>query len=528
MASHPIAFAAGSLERGRRALASVERAFRAQREPAGPLRELYLDTFDWLVHEAGGNLAAVEAARGALLVWRSREGGLLHRMLVAEPPAFARDLEPSPMRDALLEVTGERRLSPVARLDQRRTTLRIVDDGQKTVVWLALEHGTMSDPENGGARHRLVSTLQLTPVRGYDAFAQRLARFLLETEGLEPVDPDRLSRALAAARRAPGGRSSKLRVQLDPRERAAAATGRVLQALLETVRLNERGLRDDVDTEFLHDSRVAVRRTRAALAQVGDVLPADALRHFNAEFKWLGKATNELRDLDVHLLELPAQRAALPEADRGGLDPLETVLRERRELELRRVVTALDSERYATLMREWDAFLRRLAAPVPPRAEPGAAGRPIRELAAERIRQAHHKVVERGRAIDAATPPAELHRLRISCKKLRYLLEFFASAFDEGDLKALVKGLKVLQDNLGALNDLEVQAGALRHMLRELSDAGRAGEDAERAVGFLTAEIEARRRTERERFEQCFAAFDRAKMHGKLRRVLGGNGAAPA
>ena len=43
---------------------------------------------------------------------------------------------------------------------------------------------------------------------------------------------------------------------------------------LQTLRINEDGVRKDLDSEFLHDFRVAVRRTRSALSQIKGVFPA--------------------------------------------------------------------------------------------------------------------------------------------------------------------------------------------------------------------------------------------------------------
>ena len=78
------------------------------------------------------------------------------------------------------------------------------------------------------------------------------------------------------------------------------------------MRQNEAGIRADWDTEFLHDFRVAIRRTRSALSQIKGVLPVDAVEHFKDAFRELGRSTNRLRDLDVYLLEEETYRAMLP------------------------------------------------------------------------------------------------------------------------------------------------------------------------------------------------------------------------
>ena len=54
---------------------------------------------------------------------------------------------------------------------------------------------------------------------------------------------------------------------------ASVAVATVLLGLLDTLEQNVDGTLRDIDTEFLHDLRVAVRRTRSAIKLLGDVLP---------------------------------------------------------------------------------------------------------------------------------------------------------------------------------------------------------------------------------------------------------------
>jgi CHAD domain-containing protein len=506
---------------GRRALASVRERFGGVSEPAQAVRETYLDSFDWLVQRAGGALSAIDGPSGVLLAWRGPGDRLRHRLLVPTLPAFVAELPGSPMRDELTRVVGVRRMLPVARLELRRAALRVEDDRGKTVARLILEHGTVEGAEGESRRRKLPATVQLIPLRGYAEIASRVAKFLEADLRMRPAEPARLTRALAVAGRAVGDKGSKLRPRLDPAERSDRAMKRVLRALFDTLRLNEDGVRNDVDSEFLHDFRVSVRRTRSALAQIKSVFPAPAVDRFRGEFGWLGKTTNLLRDLDVHLLGMPDCRAMLPEAERGALDPFEELLARRRSVELERLVVDLDSERYAALVREWDRFLEQLpdaaAGETPKNAE-----RPILDVASERVRRAHRKVLAHGRAIDDESPAEALHALRIDCKKLRYLLEFFASIFAAGDVAVLVKALKQLQDNLGRHNDLDVQAKTVRQDAQELAAEGMLEGATVQALIDLLAALESARRDERGRFAECFGRFDTRKNAGRLARAVRG------
>jgi adenylate cyclase len=64
-------------------------------------------------------------------------------------------------------------------------------------------------------------------------------------------------------------------------------------------------------------------------------------------------------------------------------------------------------------------------------------------------------------ALAASTDnPLSLHALRISIKRLRYALEFFAPLLNARATKRILKRLTKLQEVLGQLNDL-ASAGAL-------------------------------------------------------------------
>jgi CHAD domain-containing protein len=520
LSSQPIAFAAGSLARGRQALAAVARVYRGRRDPVQRVRETFLDTLDGRIGAAGGTLSAIEEKVGFVLCRRTGDGSTRHRLLVSSIPPFVGDLPASPLRDDLEDLAGERRLLPLLRVDVRRTVLRIEDERDKTVARVVLEHGTATFDAKTRVR-RVPPTLEVTALRGYEAVGARIARFLADDERLHPLPAARLERVLALDRRARSGRRPKASIAIDPAATASVALARVLRRLLDTMRRKEDGVRRDLDSEFLHDFRVAVRRTRSALGQVKHVLPPADLAHFRGEFDWLGGATNLLRDLDVHLLAMAEHREALPADGRRGLVALEDLLRRRRDEEWRHFVAVLDGERYAALVRDWERFLDATATAVPrPRADTRNAGLPIREVAAARIQRAHRRVIEHGRAIDDASPGDELHRLRIDCKKLRYLLELFASAFEPDVVARLVKALKRLQDNLGALNDLEVQRRALTDLAAELEARGRLADLDRHAVAALLDALGQRRLAERERFARCFAEFDDPGVEARLARAL--------
>ena len=128
-------------------------------------------------------------------------------------------------------------------------------------------------------------------------------------------------------------------------------------------------------------------------------------------------------------------------------------------------------------------------------------------------------MIELGAAIDGSTPDDELHRLRIECKKLRYLLEFFASLFPAGEVRLIVEHLKNLQDNLGDFNDLSVQQDDLKSYLEALSPA-RTHPETFAAIGGLIGCLYREQQTVRAAFSKTFAEFNRAEVAATFRRLF--------
>ena len=148
----------------------------------------------------------------------------------------------------------------------------------------------------------LPARLHVIGVLGYDRELREVSE-LLGGLGLvaarRPVQDD----AVAALGGSVGGVSSKLRLKLDPADRADAAAAAILRRLLETIEANLPGTLADTDSEFLHDLRVAVRRTRALQRELRGVFAPEPLRAFRDGFKELQRITGATRDLDVQLLE---------------------------------------------------------------------------------------------------------------------------------------------------------------------------------------------------------------------------------
>jgi triphosphatase len=217
---------------------------------------------------------------------------------------------------------------------------------------------------------------------------------------------------------------------------------------------HEPGVRLGEDPEELHDMRVATRRLRAALKLYSDFLPKRAER-YERYLRWVAGALGEVRDLDVHLEGLSE------EASRNGavLEEVVSLLRERRNEARRRMLEALDSNRYERLMASISATLRRGRSPTPTS--------PILEVAPNLIRDRYKKVRKSANRLSEDSPPEHYHDLRKKGKRLRYALEPLQEIYGK-QAKKMVKLLKKIQDDLGDHQDFIVASG----LMEELGVAG--------------------------------------------------------
>ncbi len=462
----------------------------------------YYDTFDGLLREAGLTLTYVDGA----LSLAEQDSGLVRASLpIPAPtkPLFARELPPGPLRDTLLPLTDVRVLLPLVQLRTRERILSVLDGERKTVVRLALEETALlrSDGSDAALRPRL----RITGIRGYDKDLQRVQEALVGELGFKPADQPLVDEAVRAAGGVPGGLPTKVSVPLQPDQRADSAAAVVLRGMLEVIEANLDGAIADLDSEFLHDLRVSVRRSRAVQRELKRVFPPDELAHYRAEFRWLQQATGDVRDLDVHVLEFDDMRALVPAAMRDDLDPLLRVLRARRVKARRALVRALRSKRATTLLSDWGAFLDGLEA-MSVDERPDAA-RPIVEVSGERIRKVYRRMLKMGDAIDPSSPAEDYHDLRKKGKELRYLLELFGVAlYPEDVVKPMIKTLKALQDVLGRHQDREVQIALLRSLGPEVAET-KGGEAGLMAIGALVARLGEDERAARGEFAGRFAEF---------------------
>jgi CHAD domain-containing protein len=502
--------------------------------PAPGHRATWLDTFDWRLYKAGLTLEYVPGRGGSELKLSGASGPEATQLVSGWQPSrphLIADVPGGPVAARLAGLIAMRALIPVVATSTDTSVYRLLNEDGKTVAKLVVDRPAVVGAHAGPLPLRLA----VTAVRGYPAQARRAARLLAAVPGVTVGEQPPLADALRLIGRRPGDYSNKVDAKITDGMPASAASAAILLRLLDTIDANTDGVLKDIDTEFLHDLRVSVRRTRSALKLFGDALTGltpEELAFYAAEFKWVGDLTTPVRDLDVHLLDFEDTARGLAAAKPDDLEPFRAYLGQRRRREFRVLSRELRSARYTALVREWRAKLNKIQQDAVPATgsrtrsgfRPKTGGGTAGLLATERTRVAFAKVAKRGAAITPDSPAEALHDLRKRCKELRYALEFFAPLHEPAAYAKVVGDLKRLQDCLGEFQDTEVQIGEIRTLAAAMLAAQEAPAVTLLAMGEVTAGLAARQRAARTDFERRFAAFADVEGQRRMAALLrGGN-----
>lgn len=385
---------------------------------------------------------------------------------------FAANLEDGPVRFQCLECSKLRAFSEITNAAVSITKWAIRDELEKTVVRLQAINLTRGS--------RSAVWVHVDSLRGYTEEARLVFQALEKSEySTGPFDYFPMVGIRS------GLYESKPNVDIQPKTSALDNSNRIVQTFLKTARKNEKGIIADVDTEFLHDYRVSLRRVRSLLSLFKGVYATAFNQEVKAELAQTMKQTNRLRDLDVYLLDRSMYFEMVPESLFGGLNIMFQIFSNEREEALASVRAELESDGYnrriRKLMDRFQTLKKNDQGPV--------AHVNTDTFAKKLILKRYRKISAIASGIGKHTPESEVHELRIQCKKLRYLMEFFIPLFPMKKIKPLIKSLKGLQDVLGRFNDYCVQRESLSSFVWTHPMRGKKGLQVAESVGALVATL---------------------------------------
>jgi CHAD domain-containing protein len=246
-----------------------------------------------------------------------------------------------------------------------------------------------------------------------------------------------------------------------PDDPMAEAGRKILLFQFERMLSHEPGSRTGTDIESVHDMRVATRRMRSAMQLFRVFFKKDTIRAYRSRLSKIADALGEVRDLDVMIDKAQGFAEANPGCD---LTPLIEVWEKQLNKSRRKLITQLDSKKFAHFVEDYYTFL----------VTPGMRARKIESLDGVSVYQVKHiaprlilEQYEQVRAYETVLAQADLitlHALRIEFKRLRYALEFFEEVLGP-EAKRVIKEVKIMQDHLGDLQDARVVGDILNEIV---------------------------------------------------------------
>jgi CHAD domain-containing protein len=370
----------------------------------------------------------------------------------------------------------------------------VSNEAGKIVCRLEWTSATSEEQSNEEALHSCL----VMPLRGYEAEAARVVEHLT-ARGAQASKESALALLLRHGNILPQKYTLRPSFGLKPETPAREAMGRIVRSILEIAVRNLPGILKDLDTEFLHDYRICLRKIRSLLSLVKEVFPAAETGRMRTVLGDIARQTNRLRDLDVYLLARDEYRALLPKELRPHLEEMFEDFSAERAVEVKRTIMQMrahpSSQRFRKIEGYFSEETRHKASP--------AADLPVGPLVFQGIYKRYKKIRKIAQGIGSATPDEGIHRIRIECKKLRYLMEFFDELIPGEDGAALLKILRKLQGRLGDFNDASVQQKSLLHYWQQKKSRP----DVALGVGGLVAILYHRQQQTRGLIEQELTSF---------------------
>ena len=466
------------------------------RQPPVQVASVYFDTPDRRLALQHAALRIRRIGQGPDAQWvqtlktNDRSGALSQRgeweTAVAGPRPRLTDLAEWPLKQLL--GSGPVRLVPMFRTQFERTARSVQYRGAR--IEIVLDEGRITAGRRGEPICEVELELRESELRdGSLSAVFDLALHLIgrgsSALALRPECESKATRGYRLATRS-GVRPAHADAEafsalLRPDRTHQDAARRIVGYGVHQVLANVTGAALGEDLEYVHQARVALRRTRSALRVLGVARSADD--PIARDLRWMADCFGAVRDWDVLLTQsLPLLRKATGD---GQQDPWDRLIqkaqqrRRRRQLRLRATLGSAAFAQAALRLLRWAE-------------EPPAAGAAhLTHQARRAIERGHERLASAARDLAKLSPQGR-HRLRILAKRQRYALELLTPLLDDGAPTRTLKQLSRLQQLLGEINDVHVAVSMLPSLTRSREVVRRAQRWSDKVVQRNLSKAQAR------------------------------------
>ena len=348
----------------------------------------------------------------------------------------------------------EKRLGPVFTTDFEREAIRIKTQG--TEFELAVDQGVIHAETSRGRVEEPICEAEFELFSGDPARMFDVALELCEAYDIRLGHLTKAQRGYALARPALRPRPVKApKVRLTDEMSIGEAFNSIIAGALEHMFANEIPTLEG-KTEGVHQTRVAMRRVRAALRAFKKILPYDKRKAFNGEFRWFQQRLAPARDWQVFLSETLPRIASAAPGQEEAIERLRRIARSERRRAVGDAAAYLESRRYARLLLQFERWVASVEKEVGSK----AFDEPVKPFAKSVLRRTWRYFLEDKRPL-SRLPDEDLHEIRKRGKKARYATQFFGSLWSGPQVEPFMKLMGGFQDSLGKTNDAIVA----RHIL---------------------------------------------------------------
>ncbi len=377
--------------------------------------------------------------------WTTLANGDRPNLRAVDDPALARELS---------RRRYEKRLRPVFTTDFEREAIRIETQG--TEFELAVDQGVIHAETRDGLVEESICEAEFELLRGNPARMFDVALELCEAYDIRLGHLTKAQRGYALASPALRPKPVKApKVALDEGMSVGEAFNFIIAGTLEHMFANEIPTLEG-KAEGVHQTRVAMRRVRAALRAFKRILPYDKRKAFNGEFRWFQQRLAPARDWQVFLSETLPKIASAARGQEEAIGRLRRIAGAERRRAVRDAAAYLESRRYARLLLQFERWI----ASVEKEIGSEAFGEPVKPFARGVLRKTWRYFLEDTRTL-SRLPDEDLHEIRKRGKKARYATQFFGSLWSGPQVEPFMKLMARFQDSLGKTNDAIVA----RHIL---------------------------------------------------------------
>ncbi len=296
----------------------------------------------------------------------------------------------------------------------------------------------------------------LIPKKGYEEESKALAS-LLESNGFEILDSVSIIN-LFSKLRIINNYKSKIINPFRKKDNIYISLQKIFLGEIEILKSNIHGVVKDIDTEFLHDYRVSIRRSMSIFKDFKYLFPKEIYLVNKAFLSNIFKFTNNLRDLDVFLLFLHNYKD-------GDIDikSIEKTVKDKRGEALGNVKVFFKSDEHKKSLSKWDMFVNKGLIDIMRNAENFTVKKSVKKVLKKKIKFLKELNIDYDNISNE-----ELHSIRILCKHFRYIAEHFQSIFNDEASHNFIETMKNFQDYLGKNQDISFQINML-NLLKEIS-----------------------------------------------------------